>query len=72
MGYTVYNIWEDDIYDEIKLENWLRRVFNWTTSAGIGENVSGNIEGIVSGEDEGDRELFLEALLRFEDVLGKI
>lgn len=34
MGYQVYNIWEDTIYDEYKLEDWLRKTFGWNHSGG--------------------------------------
>ena len=34
MGYDVYDLWEDTIYDEYKLEDWLRKTFNWNHSGG--------------------------------------
>jgi len=55
LGYTVYYIWEDDIYDEMKLENWLRRVFNWAEGSGNGQQISGNSQGIVSGDEFDER-----------------
>jgi hypothetical protein len=29
LGYAVYMIEEEDVYDEQKLEWWMRRIFNW-------------------------------------------
>lgn len=39
MGYQVVYIDEDTIYDEIKLDAWLRGVFGWTHSGGSGESI---------------------------------
>lgn len=34
MGFEVYDLWEDTIYDVYALENWLRKTFNWNASGG--------------------------------------
>jgi len=34
MGYEVYDLEEDTIYDEYALEDWLRKTFNWNHSGG--------------------------------------
>lgn len=38
LGYTVYEIFEDEIYDEARLNLWLKKVFNLYHSGG-GDNV---------------------------------
>lgn len=40
MGYTTYEIWEDDIYDEYKLDTIMRRIFLRGESAGSGYQLS--------------------------------
>jgi very-short-patch-repair endonuclease len=34
MGYKVFNVWEVDIYSEVRLEETMRRMFNWAGSGG--------------------------------------
>lgn len=34
MGYDVYDLWEETIYDEYKLEDWMRKTFGWNHSGG--------------------------------------
>ena len=69
LGYTVYYIWEDDIYDETRLENWLRRVFNWADSAGAGQQVSGQIAGIASGDEMDERQALLSSLNKLQSEI---
>lgn len=34
MGYQVYMIWEDEVYDEAKFDEIMKRIFGWTHSGG--------------------------------------
>lgn len=34
MGFRVFNVWEEEIYNETRLEERMRRIFNWAGSGG--------------------------------------
>jgi very-short-patch-repair endonuclease len=34
MGYQVYELWEADIYDEERLDRWMKQTFSWYHSGG--------------------------------------
>lgn len=40
MGYKVYMIEEGDVYDEQKLEWWMRRIFNWVHTGSMDQTQS--------------------------------
>ena len=50
LGYQVYMIQEDDVYDEMKFEDLMRRVFGWRQS-GSGENVPDFGDSIREGNN---------------------
>lgn len=69
MGYTVYMIWEDEIYDEYRLDNWLRQVFGWTHSGGTGPASNYDIEQVPTSEGFTYDKLF-NSVLELKDILS--
>ena len=59
MGYTVWDIQDDEIYDEFVLEDWLRRHWNLASGRG-GGGVSGSGPEHSPDEDEGFDPYLLE------------
>jgi very-short-patch-repair endonuclease len=56
MGYRVYNLYEDDIYDAFRLENELRKIFN------LGVGVGGGT-GFTLSEEQGIDSAYLAQML---------
>lgn len=50
MGYTVIEIWESEIYDESRLDEWLRKTFGWTHGGGVGPVTNYDLEPVPDGE----------------------
>lgn len=75
MGYTVWDIQDDDIYDEFVLENWLRRHWNLASGRG-GGGVSGSGPEHSPDEDEGFDPYLLElvyaGVMAAEDKLDSL
>jgi very-short-patch-repair endonuclease len=66
LGYQVYMIEERDVYDEQKLEWWMRRIFNWvhTGSMDTVQSYEPGILGQVELDSIMDRVLHLQNYLR--------
>jgi hypothetical protein len=61
LGYTYWEITDDDIYDEFVLEDWLRRHWNLASGRG-GGTVSGSGPEQSMDEDEGFDPYLLELI----------
>jgi len=67
MGYQVYMIPEDDVYNEPTFNDFMRRIFGWLHS-GSGDSVQpGNS---IQREDGDDTDAILRALKRLEDIFS--
>lgn len=74
MGYTYYGVDEDVIYDEYKLDEWLRKTFNWNhsgggfkTPSGIGQSNIVTPANLLFENQEFDAQYEIA-----EDILGEL